>query len=168
MPQQTSQNPSLQLLMSGLGEKRKSSTGPKSSSPANKPVLSPNTPSATSSPRKKKNTSRRRRVAEEEHTPPQHPITSSPPQTPKSPSGAIKLGLTKGIAKSLLKHGSKITPLYNMLYEFAQMVLEKQPRSEADFNPLLDQLAGQLVNLLSSEIQFSFLFFFSSVSIAYT
>src|SRR5436190_19920086 len=88
MPQQTSQNPSLQLLMSGLGEKRKSSTGPKSSSPANKPVLSPNTPSATSSPRKKKNMSRRRRVAEEEHIPSQHPITSSPPKTPKSPSGA--------------------------------------------------------------------------------
>ena len=48
------------------------------------------------------------------------------------------------------------------------MVLEKQPRSEEEFKPLLDQLASQLVNLLSSEIQFSFLFFFSSVSIAYT
>jgi hypothetical protein len=36
------------------------------------------------------------------------------------------------------------------------MVVEKQPRSEEEFKPLLDQLAGQLANLPSSEVPFSF------------
>jgi hypothetical protein len=74
--------------------------------------------------------------------------------------GALKLGLNKGTAKSLLKYGSKITPLYKMLYEFAQIVVDEQPRSEEEFKPILDELAGQLVNLLSSEVRFSFFFSF--------
>jgi hypothetical protein len=43
-----------------------------------------------------------------------------------------------------------------MLYEFAQIVVEKQPRSEEEFKPILDELADQLVNLLSSKVPFSF------------
>ena len=147
--------------MTGLGEKRKRSTGPKSSSPAKKAVISPKTrPTTSCSPSKKRDTRSRRRVAAEQ-TPPQRTITESPPKTPKSPSGAIKLGLNKGTAKSLLKHGSKITPLYNMLYGFAQMVMEKQPRSEDEFKPLLDQLAGQLVNIPLFEFPFLSFFLFS-------
>jgi hypothetical protein len=141
--------------MSGLGKKRKSAAGPKSSSPAKKSNLSPKTPRATSSSPWKKRSTRRRNKVTEEHTPQPHPASSSPPKTPKSPSGATRLGLDKGTAKSLLKHGSKITPLYNMLYGFAQMIMEKQSKNEEEFKPLLCQLAGQLVNLLSSEVFFS-------------
>jgi len=129
-------------------EKRPRSLGPESSSPGKKP--SRTTPRTRHS---RKGTSSRERVAKVQHTPPPY-TTSSPPKTPKSPSGALKLGLNKSTAKSLLKHGSKITPLYNMLYGFAHMIIEYQPRSEEEFKPLLDQLAGQLVNLLSPEFSF--------------
>ena len=44
-----------------------------------------------------------------------------------------------------------------MLCDFARIVIEKQPRSEEEFRPILDELAGQLVNLHSSELPFSFL-----------
>ena len=126
----------------------------KSSSPAKKPNRSPKTRHATSSSPWKKGTRHRNRITEE-HTPPPHLVTSSPPKTPKSPSGATRLDLNKGTAKSLLKHDSKITPLYNMLYKFTQMIMEKQPKSEEEFKPLLYQLTDQLVNLLSSEVPFS-------------
>jgi hypothetical protein len=43
-----------------------------------------------------------------------------------------------------------------MLSEFAQIVMEKQPRNEQQFKLILDQLAGQLVNLPSSELPLSF------------
>lgn len=141
--------------MSDLRKKRKSPANPKNNSPAKKLNHSPKTPHATSSSSWKKKGTRRRNRLTEEHTPPPHPVTSSPPKTPKSPSRTTRLGLNKGTAKSLLKLDSKIAPLYNMLYGFAQMIMEKQPKSEEEFKPLLYQLAGQLVNLLSSEVPFS-------------
>jgi len=67
-----------------------------------------------------------------------------------------------------MNNRSKITPLYDMLFGFVQMVVEKQPRNKEEFKPLLDQLAGQLVKLLSSKLPFSFFpSFFTSLSIAY-
>jgi len=158
-------NKLLKPTMTGCAEKRKASTTHQSSSPPKKRTFSLKTPSpmkpaspktASMSRSERKKSKKRTSITEEQHTPPQRTSTSSPPNTPKSPSGPLKLGLNKGTAKSLLKHGSKITPLYKMLYEFAQIVMEKQPRSEQQFKPIVDQLAGQLVNLLSSELPLSF------------
>jgi hypothetical protein len=164
----------LKTTITGRAEKRKASTGLQSSSPTKKPALSrkpqspmkpalsPKTASMSRSGRKKKG--KKGTVTEEQHTHPQETTTSSPPKTHKSPSGALKLGLNKGTAKSLLKHSSKITPLYKMLYEFAQIVVDKQLRSGEEFKPILDELAGQLVNLLSSEVPFSFFLSFFPLS----
>ena len=140
----------IKTTMTGRAEKRKASTGLQ---PPKKRTLSPKTSSPIKPRRKRKD--KKRTVTEEQHTSHEETTTSSPPKTPKRPSGALKLGLNKGTAKSL-KHGSKITPVYNMLYEFAQIVVEKQLRSEEEFKPILEELAGKLINLPSSVSSLSF------------
>jgi len=152
--------------MAGSRENRPRSPGPERSLPRKKP--SETTPRTRHSRHQRKGTSNREKVTKVGHTPLLY-TTSLPLKTPKNPSGDLTLGLNKSTAKSLLKHGSKITPLYNMLYRFAQMVIENQLQSEDEFQPLLEQLAGQLVNLLLPEFSFSFfLCRFISLSIAYT
>src|SRR5947207_2364833 len=109
--------------MSGQRGKRKHASETDDSSPTKKknPKTSPN--------KAKKEKTEKTKPA----TPPAQTSTSSPPKTPKTPGSASKLGLKKETAKSLLKHGSKISPLYNMLYGFARLVLVKKPATEEDF-----------------------------------
>jgi len=125
--------------MSGHTGKRKSSSGADTPSPTKKKHQ------GHSPGKAKKGKSEKARHT----TPPAQTLTSSPPKTPKTPRSASKLGLKKETAKSLLKHGSKISPLYSMLHGFAQIVLEKKPENEDEFKPLLDELAGALVNTIS-------------------
>jgi hypothetical protein len=154
--------------MSGRRGKRKRSMKDKTASPLTKRTLSPKTPTTANPSSSKNKTRMHARSTEEQHTPPRYQTTSSLPKTPNTPSGTKKLSLNKSTAKSLLKHGSKITPLYNMLYGFGQMVMEAQPKSEEEVRPLLDQLAGQLVSLplrrsfflVALLVSFSFYFFF--------
>ena len=119
--------------MGGRRGKRKSPPKADSSSPIKK----------NRQPNKMK---REKTVSTKPTTPPGKTPTSSPPKTPKTPDSASKLDLKKETAKSLLKHGSKISPLYNMLYGFMLLVLDKKPETEQEFKPLLDELVGQLVN----------------------
>src|SRR5436305_10589384 len=59
--------------------------------------------------------------------------TSSPPKTPQTPRGTSNLGIRRETAKSLMKHGSKLGALYNMLYGFMGLILDKKPESEEEF-----------------------------------
>jgi hypothetical protein len=110
--------------MSGRRGKRKRSLKDKTASPSTKRTHSPKSPTTASSSPNKTKKGTHTRNPEEQHTPTRHQSTSSPPKTPITPLGTKKLGLDKSMAKCLLKHGSKITPLYDMLYGFAQIVME--------------------------------------------
>ena len=124
--------------MSGHAAKRKFSSGADKPSPAKKKHQG-------HSPRKVK---KEKPEKTNQTTPSAQTPTSSPPKTPQTPSGASKLGLKKETAKSLLKHESRISPLYSILHGFARLILEKRPKAEDGFKPLLDELAGELVNTL--------------------
>ena len=84
-------------------------------------------------------------VKTKQTTPPLQTLTSSPPKTPKTPGGASKLGLKKETTKCLLRHGSKIGPLCDVLHGFARLVLAKKLTTEEEIKPLFDEIAGQLV-----------------------
>src|SRR6266516_4120608 len=120
--------------MSGQGGKRKASG------------------SGNPSPTKKHNPGDSKKKGKGKHketTPPRQmnpsggAAASSPLKTPKTPYGVSKIGIRKETAKSLMKHDSKLGALYNMLYGFAHIILDKKPETEDDFKPLLDELAAQ-------------------------
>jgi hypothetical protein len=122
--------------MSGRREKRKVTSETDSPSPTKKQNLSSN------------KAKKEKKGKTKQTTPPQQTSTSSPLKTPKTPGSASRRGLKKETPKSLLKHGSKISPLYDMLHGFARLVLAKKPTTDEEFRALLDEFAGQLVNTL--------------------
>jgi len=72
-------------------------------------------------------------------------VDPSDPFIPLHPSQHLMLGSIKATAKRLMKQGSKLGPLYNMLYGLARIILEE---TEEDSKPLLEELAAELVYAL--------------------
>ena len=124
--------------MRSLGKNRKASSEIKCSPPTKKY-------NTGGSPKKDKKeaykiTTRSKQKKDSEST-----LILSSPKPPQTPRSASNLGLSRDTAKNLLKYGSKLRPLYNMLYGSAHIVLQKKPETEEEFNPLLDELVAQLI-----------------------